>query len=182
MWPASALVIAPRRSIVAEPRKAGGEELWRMEEQGYEAASGMEAGPTQAGLKYERPSPRASNWKSDLRRTILSRVVPRMAEARAALLASPDLHRSALVSPEQVVQFAELVLKGAVPAIVARIEALCLAGLGLEAVLLQLMTQAARQLGELWAQDSVSFIDVTAGISRLQGSSVRWARSSTSAE
>ena len=82
-----------------------------MKEQGYEAASGMEAGPTQAWPKYARPSPRDSDWKSDLRRTILSRVVPRMAEARAALLALPDLHRSALVSLEQVLQFAELVLR-----------------------------------------------------------------------
>ena len=140
-----------------------------MEEQGHEGSPGTAQGSSQAEHRTAKPSFRVSDWRSDLRRTIITRVVPRMAQERLALLAPVSPFLPPVITADQVVQFAGLVLTGAVPALVARIEVLRSAGLDLEAVLLQLVTPAARHLGELWERDRVSFIDVTAGISRLQG-------------
>ncbi|MBS0558536.1 MAG: cobalamin B12-binding domain-containing protein [Proteobacteria bacterium] len=48
------------------------------------------------------------------------------------------------------------------------VEALRLNGVGIDAVYLQLITPAARLLGQMWADDLCTFIDVTIGIARLQ--------------
>ncbi len=62
-----------------------------------------------------------------------------------------------------------VLLAAAVPQLIHYIETLRSEGLGIEAVVLQLLAPAARRLGDLWLADRLSFIDVTAGLSRLQG-------------
>ena len=118
---------------------------------------------------YELPLVGHSDWRRELRKTILSRVVPRLsnivrdAEAAAIALPAPG------PTEAQVVHFTGLVLAAAVPKLIQYIDELRSEGLADEAVLLRLMAPAARRLGDLWLEDRLSFFDVTAALGRMQG-------------
>ncbi len=73
----------------------------------------------------------------------------------------PDL---AVYIPE----FTEIVLRQNVDRIAAYLDFLLQKGSSLDSLLLHLMAPTARHLGELWEQDTIDFVDVTVGVSRLQ--------------
>jgi methanogenic corrinoid protein MtbC1 len=137
-----------------------------MEQQGYRKPPGPQQ-PSFGGREHDLPIVGHADWRRELRKTILSRVVPRLSEigkdADAAVRAAAPL------SDAQVQAFSDLVLAAAVPGLIKDIDALRAEGLAIEAVMLQLMAPAARRLGDLWLDDKLSFLDVTAGLGRLQG-------------
>jgi methanogenic corrinoid protein MtbC1 len=139
-----------------------------MEQQGYRKLPGPPQQPWR-GAEHELPLVGHSDWRRELRKTILSRVVPRLSEigkeGDAAIAADPPVGPT----PDQVVAFADLVLAASVPSLIKYVDGLRSDGLGVDAVLLQLLAPAARHLGDLWLEDKLSFLDVTSGLGRLQG-------------
>ena len=137
-----------------------------MEQQGYKAPSGPSQ-PSFRGQDHDLPVVGHADWRRELRKTILSRVVPRLSEigkeADAAVETGPA------ITDAQVAAFSDMVLAAAVPGLIKSIDALRSAGMPIEAVVLQLLAPAARRLGDLWLEDRLSFLDVTAGLGRLQG-------------
>ncbi len=137
-----------------------------MEQQGYKRPPGL---PQQAfgGREHNLPIVGHADWRRELRKTILSRVVPRLSEIGKDAAAPAET--AAPLTDAQVAAFSDMVLAAAVPGLIKYIDALRAEGLSIEAVMLQLMAPAARRLGDLWLEDRLSFLDVTAGLGRLQG-------------
>jgi methanogenic corrinoid protein MtbC1 len=67
-----------------------------------------------------------------------------------------------------VEEFVELILDHDAVMAVAYFEALRARGVSIEAIYLQLLTPAARRLGELWCEDLCDFTKVTLALGRLQ--------------
>ena len=139
-----------------------------MEQQGYKKLPEPPQQPLR-GREHELPLIGHSDWRRELRKTILSRVVPRLSEIGKGGDAGAAADPPVLVSPDQVVAFAELALTASVPSLIKYVDILRSDGMAIEAVLLQLLAPAARHLGDLWLEDKLSFLDVTAGLGRLQG-------------
>ena len=139
-----------------------------MEQQGYRKQSGL---PQQSfrGKEHALPIVGHADWRRELRKTILSRVVPRLSEIRKEAEGVEAAPAAAPLTEAQVAAFSDMVLAAAVPGLIKYIDALRGDGLPIEAVMLQLMAPAARRLGDLWIDDRLSFLDVTAGLGRLQG-------------
>lgn len=140
-----------------------------MEQHGFEKSLGTPQQSFRTGETPDRPHVGHSDWRRDLRRTILTRVVPRLSDLGQDTPEIQPPPPPATVTPDQVTEFAGLVLAAAVPRLIHYIEDLRADGLAIETVLLQLMAPAARHLGDLWLADRLSFLDVTAGLARLQG-------------
>lgn len=105
-----------------------------------------------------------------LTRTIEAEIIPRLLLSNTLAtsiengLETPD----AAISHERVVEFTGLVLTHDTPAAIAYIERVRSRGTSLESLFLELLSPAARYLGELWKADLCSFANVTIGLSRLQ--------------
>ena len=79
------------------------------------------------------------------------------------------LHKSAAIDlSTHVEEFAGLVVRHETEVVATYVRVLLEKGVDLESILLQLLAPAARRLGELWEADSIDFVDVTIGTSRLQ--------------
>lgn len=143
-----------------------------MEQQSYRKPPGPAQGAfvdpatSEHGRAHDLPAIGHADWRRELRRTILSRVVPRLSDIGREPENAQDV---APLTEAQVVAFADLVLAAAVPGLIKYIDALRSEGMSIEAVALQLLAPAARRLGDLWLEDRLSFLDVTAGLGRLQG-------------
>lgn len=137
-----------------------------MEQQGYRKPPGPQQ-QSFGGREHDLPIVGHADWRRELRKTILSRVVPRLSEIGRD--ADAVARAAAPLTDAQVQAFSDLVLAAAVPGLIKYIDALRAEGLAIEAVMLQLMAPAARRLGDLWLDDKLSFLDVTAGLGRLQG-------------
>jgi methanogenic corrinoid protein MtbC1 len=101
---------------------------------------------------------------------ISGEILPRlklMHGGRAARGSEPTAE-PALVVASQVADFADMVLRHETSVAEAYVKFLIERGLDLETLLLHLMAPAARRLGELWDSDTIDFVDVTIGMSRLQ--------------
>ncbi len=104
-------------------------------------------------------------------RTMQEEVIPRLLRARLA--AAPASVAEAAPAPalapvqEQVSRLVGLVLEGGQAEPAAYVETLRQAGAPVESLLLDLLTPAARLLGEMWEDDTCSFSDVTRGMLRL---------------
>jgi methanogenic corrinoid protein MtbC1 len=72
------------------------------------------------------------------------------------------------VSPEEIVQFGQLVMASDPGAATVFFERMRERGHSLDTLYEGLMAPTARHLGELWHQDRCDFVDVTLGVSRLQ--------------
>lgn len=83
----------------------------------------------------------------------------KIGRADAATVSDSDRHDIAL--------FTELLVRPTDAAARSYIDSLCASGLPLETLFLDVMTPAARSLGEGWEQDRFSFSDVTIGLCRL---------------
>lgn len=98
-------------------------------------------------------------------------IIPRLMLAQGAVSRTP---RSAASMPKvidaaAIAGFGELVLDGAPEAPAAYIEKLLADSFPLERIYLELLAPTARHLGSLWEADTVSFVDVMEGLSKLQG-------------
>jgi methanogenic corrinoid protein MtbC1 len=108
-----------------------------------------------------------------LAEVIAARIVPRLilahrpdaASDRRPPAARPDAR---CISPHDVLLLGELVLHGELEPALAHVEALVERGVPLEVIYIDLLSPAARQLGELWCEDRLSFAEVTIGQVALQ--------------
>jgi len=107
---------------------------------------------------------------SQLFKTIETEIIPRLMLAHGEAAECPALPGIGAEGPDArtVVEFTRMVVEqdGAVAA--AYIDALRAQGTRLETLYLELITPAARRLGELWEADLCDFTEVTVGLWRLQ--------------
>ncbi len=102
-----------------------------------------------------------------LTRTVENEVIPRLIMARRR----PHMAHAACEverpCQEQVDRLVGLVLHGGQPDAAAYVEAMRDGGTPTETLFLDLLTPAARQLGQMWEDDTCTFSDVTIGLVRL---------------
>ena len=106
-----------------------------------------------------------------LARTIQAEIVPRLMLAHRDGPESPNGEAAYAASPpsiEDVSELARLIIAHDAELGADYIEAMRMKGMSVESVFIDLLTPAARLLGELWADDRCTFTDVTIGLSRLQ--------------
>ncbi len=149
---------------------------------GYEDASrpGQEMSMPRAQThSISRPdiAPMSHADLSPLARTIESEIIPRLmllhrerpARERPAqstparLLEIPDIHSPALAE-----HFLRILLDERVEVAIDFVDRLLIADILFESVLEDLFTPVARKLGALWEDDSLSFVEVTIAMTRLQ--------------
>ena len=105
----------------------------------------------------------------DLARMVESEIIPRLMLAHRDIVAPEELGNVASgVSPETLESFLHASLQSEVGRLVAFVKALMESGLSLSEVYGDLLIPTARRLGDYWLDDTISFTDVTIGLSRLQ--------------
>lgn len=124
------------------------------------------------GLAGRRIAPRtkaAAPTPARLARTIEAEVIPRLLLAHRAF---PECSSAAdeehVPGPEDVADFATLVLHHDVALASSYIDAMRARGASLDMIFLYLLAPTARLFGDLWKEDLCSFGEVTIGLSRLQ--------------
>lgn len=102
--------------------------------------------------------------------TIETEIIPRLMLAHRPQLDCPALPvlRDSVPDAETVQVFTRLVIEENGEVAAAYVEALRARGTPLETLYLNLITPAARRLGELWEADLCDFTEVTVGLWRLQ--------------
>ena len=118
-----------------------------------------------------RPVEAANDTRmSQLARTIELEIIPRLMMAHRTgtdtLVGPPAAGPE--IGPEDVRQFAKLVLANDEDISFATIEKLRRRDVSVERIYLDLLAPTARYLGELWNDDLCTFTDVTVGLGRLQ--------------
>lgn len=105
-----------------------------------------------------------------LARAIEEEIIPRLMLAHRTVQACPlpPASEGRPVSEADVREFAKMVLSHDEAVAMACIEAMRARGTSIEVIYLGLLAPTARYLGELWTQDLCDFMDVTAGLGRLQ--------------
>jgi MerR family transcriptional regulator, light-induced transcriptional regulator len=101
-------------------------------------------------------------------RTIKTQIIPKIVLALRSLPAPKSAEITGQPNPSAVEKFAALALGSEDGAAFAYVEGLMTQGASVEAVFLDLLAPAARQLGTLWETDATDFANVTLGVSRLQ--------------
>lgn len=116
------------------------------------------------------PAQLAEQRLARLRRTIEGEIIPRLLVAHRVATPHPSVRKSIgrPIGPEDVQEFTRLVLQHDLAVANTYVEALRTEGASLQSVLLDLLSPAARQLGEMWEQDVCDFTEVTVGLARLQ--------------
>lgn len=122
-------------------------------------------------IAREGPWPKVSDdQRALLARTIEGEIIPRLMLAHR--VAPESLCGTAIESPlidaESVFRLARLAVKENFAAAMSYVAELRDKGISIETLFLDLLTPAARHLGDLWRADLMSFGDVTIGLSRLQ--------------
>jgi methanogenic corrinoid protein MtbC1 len=117
----------------------------------------------------ERPQPQESGrlpQRSDglLMRTVEDEIIPRLVRAHGP---APQPAET-FISPEEVERFTDQLLNADDSALHQSLQELRQRGVSVQAVFLDLLTPAARRLGDFWTCDSCSFTDVTVAMGRLQ--------------
>jgi methanogenic corrinoid protein MtbC1 len=104
-----------------------------------------------------------------LGRTIEYDVIPRLMLALGPQSIEDDLtdRRGAAEAADRVEEFVDLVLAHDTPVAIKYVTTLRSEGMPLATVYLDLLSPAARRLGEMWENDECSFTDVTIGVCRM---------------
>lgn len=95
-------------------------------------------------------------------------VIPRLMVAHPAREFGRAQNGPAHIDAAEVAAFAPLAMQVEADELLEHVEQLLARGIGLEALLMDLLAPAARTLGEYWKQDRCDFVDVTMGLWRLQ--------------
>jgi MerR family transcriptional regulator, light-induced transcriptional regulator len=117
---------------------------------------------------FHRPEP--VDGFSRLAQTLEGEIIPRLLMAYRSDLrtvARPDIEARAL-DAAAVDDLVRIVQCDDVSQAYSLVRAVVLGGVSLEGVFLELMSPAARRLGDLWLSDDLTFADVTLALSRLQ--------------
>ena len=121
-----------------------------------------------APLAFPTP-PQRDRTPADLARMIESEIIPRLMVAhRGAPAPAPVETHSEGVGAHTLDAFVHMTLTSEASTLVAFAESLIRGGLSLSEVYVDLLSPAARRLGDDWNEDRVSFTDVTIGLGRLQ--------------
>ena len=129
------------------------------------------AGHRPSASRAKPPAPlwrfRAGLQPVNVVRTLTTKILPRFFLAVSpAPVAEPDASEQVAVDP--VIAFAALTLGNDDHAAAGFVDGLLAKGLSVEAVFLDWLAPAARQLGEQWETDETDFANVTIGVTRLQ--------------
>ena len=113
----------------------------------------------------EGRTPLGESATRSLAALVSGEIIPRLVLAHAAPPALP-----AIVATERldVETFAPMTYRGDTSALLAEVERLLDDGVGVDAVMLDLLAPAARLLGRWWEEDRCNFLEVTMGLWRLQ--------------
>ncbi|MGA2552184.1 MAG: cobalamin-dependent protein [Burkholderiaceae bacterium] len=105
-----------------------------------------------------------------LERTIEGEIIPRLMLAHASSQSEVGsvVEAKSVGSVEEVLEFAELVLRAEVIDVSAFVDRRRARGVPLVAIYLDLLAPTARHLGQLWEADKANFAEVTLGLWRLQ--------------
>ena len=112
--------------------------------------------------------------RSELLETIHEEIIPQLVIAHHRAIESPSGDPAVCTdarpppTEDEVLAFAELAVTSDLARTLTFVEKLGSQGLSLEVVLLQLISPAARVLGDQWLSDERSFSEVTMGLSTLQ--------------
>jgi methanogenic corrinoid protein MtbC1 len=113
----------------------------------------------------KRSPPRADDYRLSLLHSVVeTEVLPRLVLARRAAASRAASAKLA----DETAELVRLALADDVDGAVAYIERLRAAGASAESLLLGLLTNAARRLGEFWLADRVNFMQVTIATGHLQ--------------
>ena len=111
--------------------------------------------------------PRRQRSNTDLARMIESEIIPRLMLAHAPP-PGPAPSAGSAVGPRTLAAFLRMTVANEAHALTSYVETLMQGGLSLEEVYVDLLIPTARRLGDDWNDDTISFTDVTIGLSRLQ--------------
>jgi MerR family transcriptional regulator, light-induced transcriptional regulator len=140
-------------------------------EQSFSAGSANDTAPARhsKSLRQRIPTPiwrfRPTLQPVAVVKTIKTRIIPKIV---LALRSAPKTAEISKQSPTAVEQFAALTLANDDGAAFAHVEELLAKGTSVEAIFLDLLAPAARQLGEQWESDATDFVSVTLAVGRLQ--------------
>lgn len=160
--------VEPSTNEVTRPGELAGMEHHKKNSRWSASAAHSERSEAITRLDLGHPVTRPHVW---LRQTIETTVLPRLVtDARAELLLAPDGQSPDPMRPNaaDVHLLAELLLREDFDASERFVERFQQAGYGAEQVMLELLTPAARLLGDRWVADSCNFTEVTIGLGRLQ--------------
>jgi MerR family transcriptional regulator, light-induced transcriptional regulator len=120
-------------------------------------------------LMGKRSSKERSSSTDDVLSTIEEQIVPKLVLSQGV----PSV--AALCADErpppneaEIEDFTRLAANGDVMQLLSFIETMATQGVSLDVILLQLLAPAARLLGEQWADDTRSYVEVTVGLSTIQ--------------
>lgn len=127
-------------------------------------------------MARRRPSPSPPQAQPDtshadrLLEAIENEIVPRLILAHKVTTTDTTSCQASRPAPtrDEINEFARMAVRHDLNGALGVVEAMCRDGLSLESVLLDLVSAAARVLGDDWLDDSRSFIEVGAGLGTLQ--------------
>lgn len=99
---------------------------------------------------------------------IESQIIPRLLMAHNTSDATDRSRRLRAITSDEVSRFALLPLRMEAASLLEEVDAFLAKGASVETICLDLLTPAARKLGEMWDRDECDFLDVTMGLWRLQ--------------
>jgi MerR family transcriptional regulator, light-induced transcriptional regulator len=133
-----------------------------------------EANQRKAQVREEDRLLKEEQKSEKLARAIEAEIIPRLllahisARTTKAIIEPPLVVESDVFPSEKIAQFSDIVVSQPVNQAVIYIDALLRDGMTKETMILEVLSPTARNLGELWTQDKLTFVEVTLGVSRLQ--------------
>lgn len=125
--------------------------------------------------QHEWPAVAKSDKDGELRSLLLAQaveyeIIPRLMLAHRQPHECTFMPEQAFseISPQDVREFAQLVLRGEDEQVQGRIDEFREQGVPVQSLFLDLLAPVARHLGDLWDQDLCNFTDVTLALGRLQ--------------
>ncbi|OYY68468.1 B12-binding domain-containing protein [Sphingomonas sp. 28-63-12] len=123
-----------------------------------------------ADVRLDPPSILAKNAQDDasLSKLVEREIIPRLVASHPIHIKPAARGDSDQITAEEVDGFAPLSLQVEADALLEYVEVILRRGVGIDALLVDLLAPAARRLGEYWEDDRCDFVDVTMGLWRLQ--------------
>ncbi len=115
--------------------------------------------------RQQRSSPNSNSAISTL---IEGEIIPQLLVAHRTRPCRSVASGSSLITAEDVARFSALPLTLQADELLVHVEEYLARGVGIDAILVDLLAPAARRLGVLWEEDLCDFLDVTIGLWRLQ--------------
>lgn len=121
-------------------------------------------------LRFKRAGADLSGMPSpiDLAQLIEGEIIPRLLAAHQNGRSEVIALNHGVVAPAELESFAREAMMAELPRLVDQVEFLMRRGVTVEGIYFDLLSPAAKLLGEWWEQDHCTFADVTVGLCRLQ--------------